>query len=142
MLGEAWFPPRSKMVCHFKDGEHQGRLLVEVDRRFPRRWCEEPYRSELCNISLHGLERSPHFLTEVWVGSKFFLVLGDHEVEDPGPGVAVKVGPHAFRWITVESKEEIPKLMAAMERMQAELQAMPEEHRMQLAVSFAADKNR
>jgi Fe-S-cluster containining protein len=51
-MGERWFPRRAKMVCHFTYGnelEHERgtmTLQVNVDRRYPNRWREEPYFGE------------------------------------------------------------------------------------------------
>ena len=42
-------------------------MRIEVDKRYPNRWREEPYYTQICELALDGL-KSEKFRTMVRVG--------------------------------------------------------------------------
>jgi len=60
-------------------------MRVEVDKRYPARWREEPYYTEICQPALDGV-KSEKFGTMVRVGDDRFLVLGRRIIKNPPSG--------------------------------------------------------
>jgi hypothetical protein len=82
-------------------------MRIEVDKRYPNRWREEPYYTQICELALDGL-KSEKFRTMVRVGHDRFLVLGRRIIKKPslwraaGPNGTRRVRLHASivrRWI-------------------------------------------
>jgi len=84
-FGDEWYPKRSRMVCYFALQSGRLWMRVEVDKRYPARWREEPYYTEICQPALDGL-KSEKFGTMVRVGDDRFLVLGRRIIKNPPSG--------------------------------------------------------
>jgi hypothetical protein len=78
-------------------------MLVEVDKRCPTKWREEPYYTQICELALDGL-KSQKFATVVRVGDDRFLVLGRRIIENPSSkGRVVQTAPDVFNWVEAAS---------------------------------------
>jgi hypothetical protein len=121
---EHWFPQRARMVV-YQTAEHGERTItINVDRRYPNRWREEPYYSEIRQLALRGLKCDDNrFTTRVIVGARRWLILPHREIElSVGDcGVFVRVGPDKFEWIKVKSRAEAEQLIALTEALAAKL---------------------
>ena len=115
-----WFPQRAKIVAHVTyDGGGNPILSLNVDQRFPNRWREQPYFSDIKRYAASGLERSWgfYFQTFVHVGEKKYLILPHREVETTAkPGVVMQTGPHSFEWIEAKSEDAARGLIRALYR--------------------------
>jgi hypothetical protein len=87
------------MVCYFALQGGRLWMRVEVDKRYPTRWREEPYYTEICRLALDGL-KSEKFGTMVRVGDDRFLVLGRRIIKNPpSGGRLVQTAPDVFDYI-------------------------------------------
>jgi hypothetical protein len=82
-LDDKWKPDRSKMIVHhnWKDGTLFRRIFV--DASYPSKWREEPYYSDVKNMSRAGLTlgKENEFTTMVHSTSGLFVVLPNKNVE-------------------------------------------------------------
>jgi hypothetical protein len=126
-LPEHWFPKRAHMVIHKPTTSEMSIVEITVDRRYPNRWREEPYYSDIRQIALNGLSNGIQFATRVVVGEQSWLILPHREVEfaDGDYGVVVPVGPDKFEWIKTKSKAHGEQLIASMKPLVAEARRNP-----------------
>lgn len=126
---EHWFPQRARMVVHEVVEHGERTITINVDRRYPDRWREEPYFSDIRQLALRGLRQDDgeRFAIRVVVGTRSWLILPHREIElSPGDcGVFVPVGPDRFEWIKVGSKAEAEQLIAITEALAAEMRRDP-----------------
>jgi len=74
-------------------------MRIEVDKRYPNRWREEPYYNQICELALDGL-KSEKFKTVVRVGDDRFLVLGNRIIKNPpSGGRVVQTAPDVFDYM-------------------------------------------
>ncbi len=112
------------MVLHFNragsPSEIGLRLHINVDRRFPNRWREEPYFSQIKQFSIDGLERHApplNYRTYVVVGERKWLIAGDLIVEDAEFGITLPLGEHKFKFIQLQNEAEVERLDRALTQM-------------------------
>jgi hypothetical protein len=87
------------MVCYFAMQGGRLWMRVEVDKRYPTRWREEPYYTQICQLALDGL-KSEKFGTMVRAGDDRFLVLGRRIIKNPpSGGRVVQTAPDVFDYI-------------------------------------------
>jgi len=120
------------MVMHeMLDGEGNNVLSINVDRRFPNRWREGPYFSDIKGIALRGLDSGvtgPKFLTWIFVGERRFLILPHQEIEiakGEHAGVIMKVGPGQYERIRIKSKAHGEQLIEGMHKLLEEVDRNP-----------------
>ena len=65
------------MTCPTKNGEP--RLVVNVHDKYPLRWREEPYYSDIKSWAVHGLQADT-WITEVVVRDQLFVILPDKDI--------------------------------------------------------------
>ena len=124
---EHWFPKRARMVIHETAQHGERRITINVDRRYPERWREEPYYSDIRQLALSGLEQSDRFTTRVVVGVRSWLILPHREIElSVGDcELVIRVGPNKFEWVKTRSKADNEQLIAMMETLAAEIRRDP-----------------
>jgi hypothetical protein len=91
-LPDHWYPLKSRMVITFPelpDVNPLSVLMITVDPRYPSRWREEPYRSDIKGFSQSGLfgdnPGKLYYQTQVRCGDEGWLILPDEEVEASDP---------------------------------------------------------
>ena len=98
-------------------------VTINVDRRCPARWREEPYFSDIRRLALHGLKQDDgdRFATRVVVGARSWLILPHREIElSAGDcGVFISLGPDEFEWIKTRSRADGEQLIAITEALAA-----------------------
>jgi len=103
LFGDEWYPKRSRLVCSFVQQNGKFWMRIEVDKRYPTRWSEEPYYTQICELALEGL-KSQKFATIVRVGDDRFLVLGRRIIKNPSSkGRVVQTAPDVFDWVEAAS---------------------------------------
>jgi hypothetical protein len=120
-IGDRWYPLKSKMVLdlEFKDDEPHPVLHVIVDPRYPNRWREEPYYSDIKSMALTGYrgDFGQHYKTIVNVGGKCWVILTHREVEAPTNsssfGMITFVGKDHVEWFDADSREQAAEMMKA-----------------------------
>jgi len=64
-------------------------LLITVDPRYPARWREEPYHSDIKRFSRSGLSGDNpgklYYQTQIKCGAEGWLILPDEEVKSTDP---------------------------------------------------------
>jgi hypothetical protein len=87
-----WYPLKSRMVITFpelRDVSPISVLLITVDPRYPSRWREEPYHSDIRGFSQSGLlGTNPgklYYQTQVRCGDDEWLILPDEVVDATDP---------------------------------------------------------
>ena len=114
------FPSARATVQH---GERT--ITINVDQRYPNRWREEPYYSDIRWLALSGLKQDDgdRLATRVVVGARSWLILPHREIElSVGDcGVFVLVGPDKFEWIKTRSRADAEQLIAIREALAAEM---------------------
>jgi hypothetical protein len=119
-VGEHWYPLKSKMVLdlRYKDGEPHPVLHVIVDPRYPNRWREQPYYSDIKGMALTGYrgDSGQHYKTMVDVGGKCWVILTHRDVEAPSRfGMITFVGKDHVEWFDADSREQAAEMMRAAE---------------------------
>jgi hypothetical protein len=116
-IPDHWFPRLAKMVIHGpqrREGDVGTTLTIAVDSRFPNRWREQPYFSDIKHIALRGLSRDEQFFTWVRVGKKEFLILTHREIEftkaEKITGRILRVGPEHYEFVQTKSKADAMQL--------------------------------
>lgn len=122
-----WFPQKAKIVVHLDRNNKQTLpvLSFNVDKRFPNRWREEPYFTDIKEFAVSGLEGSGlmgapgfRFQTYVNVGEKKYLILPHREVDTSGkPGMIMQTGRHSFEWFEAKSHEAAVEAIRFMDGM-------------------------
>jgi hypothetical protein len=120
-IGDHWYPLKSKMVLdlQFKDDEPHPVLHVIVDPRYPNRWREEPYYSDIKSMALTGYrgDFGQHYKTMVDVGGKCWVILTHRDVEAPTSsssfGMITFVGKDHVEWFSADSREQAAEMMKA-----------------------------
>jgi hypothetical protein len=91
-LPNHWYPLKSRMVITFPELLEVNPisvLLITVDPRYPSRWREEPYHSDIKGFSRSGLfGTNPgkiYYQTQVRCGDEGWLILPDEEVDSTDP---------------------------------------------------------
>jgi hypothetical protein len=120
-IGDHWYPLKSKMVLdlQYKDDEPHPVLHVIVDPRYPNRWREEPYYSDIKSMALTGYrgDLGQHYKTMVDVGGKCWVILTHRDVEAPtsssGFGMITFVGNDHVEWFNADSREQAAEMMRA-----------------------------
>ena len=122
---EHWFPQRARMVIYGTVQHGERTITINVDQRYPNRWREEPYYSDIRWLALSGLKQDDgdRFATRVVVGARSWLILPHREIElSVGDcGVFVSVGPDKFEWIKTRSRADAKQLIAMREALAAEM---------------------
>jgi hypothetical protein len=87
-----WYPLKSRMVITFPELPEVNPisvLLITVDPRYPSRWREEPYHSDIKGFSQSGFSgENPgklYYQIQVRCGGEAWLILPDEEVRAPDP---------------------------------------------------------
>ena len=121
---EHWFPKRARMVICETAQRGERTITINVDQRYPERWREEPYFSDIRQLALSGLKQSDggRFATWVVVGARSWLILPHREIElSVGDcGVFVSVGLDKFEWLKTRSRADAEQLVAMKEALAAE----------------------
>jgi hypothetical protein len=87
------------MIVHFALQGGSLWMRIEVDKRYPNRWREEPYYSQICQLALDGL-KSEKFRTMVRVGDDRYLVLGRRIIKNPpSSGRVLQTAPDVFDYV-------------------------------------------
>jgi hypothetical protein len=80
-------------------------LLITVDPRYPSRWREEPYHSDINGFSQSGLSGANpgklYYQTQVRCGGEAWLILPDEEVRAPDPRFIRTIRVHNSRSATL-----------------------------------------
>ena len=66
MVGDEWFPQRAHIVLSYRWRSRS--VSVSVDPKFPDRWREEPYFTQLCQMSMKNRMR-------IYIGDEELFVL-------------------------------------------------------------------
>ena len=77
MLGEHWFPGRSKMVVEFTPGGE--RMTIHVDPGRPNAWREQPYYADLKKWAAYAARDLRQVM--VSIGNRAIVILPDEDVD-------------------------------------------------------------
>jgi hypothetical protein len=119
-IPEYWFPKRARIVIRLRREDDQLNLRLEVDHRFPNRWREEPYYSDIRRLALVGLkgEKGFRFSTRIHVGEREYLVLPHREIDlSEESGVVVQMGKDEFEFFRAKSKADAERLTSTMKQL-------------------------
>jgi hypothetical protein len=85
LLGDEWWPPRSKIVAtsYWDEEKNCPRMVFFVDNNYPNRWREEPYYSQIKRFSAIGLTRldTEMFMVKVSVRDTTFHMFPTRDIE-------------------------------------------------------------
>ena len=91
-IPDHWYPLKSRMVITFPERSEVNPvsvLLITVDPRYPARWREEPYHSDIKRFSRSGLSGDNpgklYYQTQIKCGAEGWLILPDEEVKSTDP---------------------------------------------------------
>jgi hypothetical protein len=94
-LGDHWYPKKSKIIVTSSRRDGDWRLVCHVHDKYPLRWREEPYYSDIKSWATHGLQADT-WLTEVVVRDQLWVIL---------PTTDIKITSKYFRIVQLGSNE-------------------------------------
>ena len=68
-----------KNHCHFLKKDGETRLVCAVHDKYPLRWREEPYYSDIKSWAIHGLQADT-WVTEVVVRDQLWIILPNRDI--------------------------------------------------------------
>jgi hypothetical protein len=82
-LNDEWWPSKSKIVARsFLDStDHIPTIDFKVDINYPNRWREEPYYSQIKQLSAVGLISLPIFTVRVVIGETIFYIFPTKDIK-------------------------------------------------------------
>jgi hypothetical protein len=117
-MPEYWYPKKSKIVVHMRKTGSGRFLYIEVDASAPNRWREEPYWTDIKEMSLMGLTQEPFYGTEVVAGERRWIVSPD-ECAERLPSTQfhlVEPSPSGWRVTQFDSEEKFAAHVASTPR--------------------------
>ena len=80
MLDDHWYPKKSKIiVVTSSTGNGDSTLVFHVHDKYPLRWREEPYYSDIKRLATHGLHANT-WVTEVVVRDQLWIILPNKDI--------------------------------------------------------------
>jgi len=79
ILGDHWYPKKSKIIVTSSQKDGETRLVCAVHEKYPLRWREEPYYSDIKSWAIRGLQADT-WVTEVVVRDQLWIILPDKDV--------------------------------------------------------------
>ena len=79
ILGDHWYPKKSKIIVTSPTKNGEWRLVVNVHDKYPLRWREEPYYSDIKSWAVHGLQADT-WVTEVVVRDQLWIILPNRDI--------------------------------------------------------------
>lgn len=112
-IPDYWRPEVSKIVPHTTV---DGTLFFECDSRFPNRWREEPYLSNIRAATIERLNISSDLATYVACGDRRFMVLSSstQEVFDGEACICLSFGPDRWEMIKMKSPQAAVEFTTVM----------------------------
>ena len=78
-LADHWYPKKSKIIVTSSEKDGETRLVCAVHDKYPLRWRDEPYYSDIKSWAVHGLQADT-WITEVVVRDQLFVILPDKDI--------------------------------------------------------------
>jgi hypothetical protein len=79
-LGDYWYPKKSKIIVTSARRDGDWRLVCHVHDKYPLRWREEPYYSDIKSWTTHGLQAGT-WVTEVVVRDQLWVILPTKDIQ-------------------------------------------------------------
>lgn len=137
-FGDEWKPSRAKIVIDLcRDGEQTVCAFI-IDPGCPNRWREAPYYDTIKQIAFNGLRQTgpAHFVTQIKLGPRTFVVLPHKEVEVSNqPHIVIETGIRRQPWevLRFESPDKAQACVDMMNAITEKNAAMPLGERAQFA---------
>ena len=77
--GDHWYPKKSKIIVTSSSVNGDSSLVLHVHDKYPLRWREEPYYSDIKSWATHGLQ-SDTWVTKVVVRDELWIILPDKDI--------------------------------------------------------------
>src|SRR5262249_32408898 len=112
-LQDDWFPPKAKMIVdvHYDKKAVAYFVRIIVDPRCPNRWREQPYYSDIKQITLRALQGKivPDMMvqTVIAISGKWTKIVMPHREIDYSPGVVLPFGDDHFEFVPCKNDEAV-----------------------------------